>query len=71
MKIVEENCSVCGEGQPLSRGVYGEPGARVRWAMWTCGHLWTSGAGDVAEPGGHRLRRVLASAGLRFHAPLQ
>ena len=40
-----ETCSVCGEGEPIATGAFqGYDGARVRWALWTCGHGWRSDA---------------------------
>jgi hypothetical protein len=70
LKIVEENCSICGVGGPLSSGVYGLGAERVRWAMWTCGHLWSSAPTAEPERTGVTLRKVMAAAGLRRHAPI-
>ncbi len=43
-----ETCSVCGEGEPVASGAFrGYDGARVRWALWTCGHGWRSDARPV------------------------
>ena len=40
-----ETCSVCGDGEPVASGAFrGYDGARVRWALWTCGHGWRSDA---------------------------
>ena len=71
MQIVNDNCSVCEVGEPLSSGVYGPPSERVRWAMWTCGHMWTS-TDDVSERSRASifLRRLSINGGLRRHAPL-
>jgi len=45
---VIETCSVCGEGEPVASGAFrGYDGARVRWALWTCGHGWRSDATAV------------------------
>lgn len=53
---VIETCSVCGEGQPLSSGAFrGYDGARVRWALWTCGHGWRSDATRVGALTDERL----------------
>jgi hypothetical protein len=73
LKIVEENCSTCGEGRPLSSGVYAaQSGDRVRWAMWTCGHMWkSSDAGhDKKLTRAGTMRRVLAATGIGRHAPI-
>jgi hypothetical protein len=70
LKIVDENCSFCGVGGPLSSGVYGLGAERVRWAMWTCGHLWRSAPTAVPERTGVTLRRVMAAAGLRRPATI-
>lgn len=44
-----ETCGVCGDGQPVASGAFrGHDGARVRWALWTCGHGWRSDAVPVA-----------------------
>ena len=71
--IADEKCSRCGQGAPLSSGVYaGDGGERVRWASWTCGHSWSSGPAIVNTkpvPVG-TLHKVLAAAGLRRHAPV-
>jgi hypothetical protein len=43
-----ETCSVCGDGEPVASGAFrGYDGARVRWALWTCGHGWRSDATPV------------------------
>jgi len=45
-----ETCSVCGDGAPLSSGVFsGHDGARVRWTLWDCGHGWRSDATAVVQ----------------------
>ncbi len=72
MQIVNENCTVCEVGGPLSGGVYGPPSERVRWAMWTCGHMWrSSDAGhDKKLTRAGTMRRVLAATGIGRHAPI-
>jgi hypothetical protein len=72
LEIVSENCSSCDDGRPLASGAYGPERARVRWMIWTCGHLWTSDAreqGDRAVPPSW-LQRLIFTGRVKRHAPL-
>ena len=72
LKIVDETCPTCGAGM-LSTGVYaGREGARVRWAMWSCGHMWNSADADATDESrlATTMQRVLAATGIRRHAPI-